>query len=190
VHFKSNEYDGGVAAVVRFYQAEWLARLDDFDSLAGLFVGGATPVTNPGAAALTESKRLPLLWDRIRASTSTFRAAMPETRDVQDAPWLRAADEWVIKGAYSNTGDEVVFPDRLPRRARFALAIRIAAQPKRWVAQRRFQTAPVATPFGEARPCIGVYTIDGRVAGTYVRIATSEIVDGGAIDAACFVEAA
>ncbi len=188
--FKSSEYDGRVAAIVRFYQAEWLAQLDELDSLLGLFVGGATPVTNPGAAALTESKRLPLLWDRLRASTSAFRAAMPEAREVRDAPWLRAADEWVIKGAYSNTGDEIVFPDRLPLRARLALAIRVAAQPKRWVAQRRFQTAPIATPFGEARPCIGVYTIDGRVAGTYVRIATSEIVDGGAIDAACFVEAA
>jgi uncharacterized circularly permuted ATP-grasp superfamily protein len=115
---------------------------------------------------------------------------MPDTREVGDAPWLRAPDEWVIKGAYSNTGDDVVFPDQLSRRARLALAVRLAAQPRRWVAQGRFLTARVATPQGEVHPCIGVYTIDGRVAGTYVRVATSEIVDGGAVDVACFVEAA
>jgi hypothetical protein len=189
IRFCSSEYGGAVSAVVRFYQAEWIAQLEGFPRLRHLFVDGTTPVTNPGAAVLTESKRLPLLWDRLRSTTSTFRAVMPATRDVRSAPWLRDADEWVVKAAYGNTGDAVFLPDRLTTRARAALALRTAASPSRWVAQRRFRMAPVATPNGDGRACIGVYTIDGRTAGTYARIATSEIVDSAAIDVACLVEA-
>jgi hypothetical protein len=188
--FRGEQYDGGIAAVVRFYQAEWLSTLRSYGALEALFVGKGTPVTNSGAAVLTESKRLPLVWDRLRASTDAFRSAMPEAREPRDAPWWTEPDRWVIKGTYSNTGDVVIFPDRCSRRQRLALAVRIAAQPTAFVAQRRFHTTPVESPRGATQPCIGVYTIDGRVAGAYARLATSNVVDGSAIDVACLVEAA
>jgi uncharacterized circularly permuted ATP-grasp superfamily protein len=94
----------------------------------------------------------------------------------------------VLKGTYSNTGDEVVFPEALTRSARLALVARVLARPTRWVAQRRFTTAAVPTPFGDARLCIGVYAVEGRAAGAYVRLATRAIVDGAAIDAPLLVE--
>jgi hypothetical protein len=187
IRFSGPTYDGTVAAVVRFYQAEWLAELRDFPAFRGLFEG-AVPVTNPGAAALTESKRLPLVWDRLRATTSAFHRAMPETRDARAAPWLLEPDEWVIKGAYSNTGDLVLLPHRMTRAARIALAARVFAEPTRWVAQRRFHVAPIDAPSEAVRACLGVYTVDGRVAGAYARIATGEVVDGAAIDVACLLE--
>jgi glutathionylspermidine synthase len=51
-----------VGAIFRFFQAEWLARGPA--EARYLFAGGQVPVANPGVAVLTESKRLPLLWDR------------------------------------------------------------------------------------------------------------------------------
>jgi hypothetical protein len=186
--FTTSEYAGPVGALVRFHQAEWLARLRHLGSIEGLFVGGLTPVTAPGTAVFTESKRLPLLWDRLKAPSTAFREAMPESRDPRAAPWMRHPDEWVLKGTYSNTGDEVVFPEALTRSARLALVARVLARPTRWVAQRRFTTAAVPTPFGDARLCIGVYAVEGRAAGAYVRLATRAIVDGAAIDAPLLVE--
>ena len=49
-----------LAAIVRFYQGEWLAGLRRSVSRRHLFVG-ETPVANPGCAILSESKRLPLV---------------------------------------------------------------------------------------------------------------------------------
>ena len=37
-------------------------------------------------------------------------------------------------------------------------------------------------------PCVGVYTIDGRAAGAYVRLSHRPIVDYRAIDAALLIE--
>ena len=95
--------DRPLAAVVRFYQGEWLARLPRNVGWECLFVGGRTPVTNPGITLLTESKRFPLAWDAGRrrglfgaerpacgTPMPTWRQLLPETRDPRDAPWSAA----------------------------------------------------------------------------------------------------
>jgi hypothetical protein len=187
--FESAEYAGPVGAIVRFYQSEWLGRLRSLRALEGLFVGGRTPVAGPGTAVLTESKRVPLVCSELRAECAVFVDAMPESRDPRAAPWLRQADEWALKGTYSNTGDQVVFPDRLSGRARLGLAARVSLDPTAWVAQRRFTTALVATPLGDVRPCIGVYTVDGDARGAYARLATRDIVDAAAVDVPLLLEA-
>jgi hypothetical protein len=101
-------YQGPVDAIVRFYQAEWLARLRCRAAWAPLFRGGRTPVANPGSAALGESKRLPLVFADLKAPMATWRKLLPETRAPEDAPFWR--DEgWLVKPAYGNTGDDVSF---------------------------------------------------------------------------------
>lgn len=179
--------DEEVGLVYRFYQAEWLAGLDSFEALKWLFSRGPVPIVNPGVAAITESKRLPLAFPDLEARTITLRSLFPETRAPSAVDWLREPEEWVLKGAYSNTGDAVIFPERLSRSARVGLAARVLARPAAWVAQRRFRPVPISTPRGSAHAAIGVYAIDGKVAGAYVRIATSHIVDARALDVACLV---
>ena len=48
---------------------------------APLFVGGQTPVCNPGIAVLTESKRFPLVWDQLSTALPTWRRLLPTTAD-------------------------------------------------------------------------------------------------------------
>ena len=90
-----------LGAIVRFYQGEWLAGFR-----AGhwrpLFRGGRTPVANPGIAAISESKRFPLVWDSLRTPLPTWRALLPETREPREAPWRRDGT-WLVKSALSNT---------------------------------------------------------------------------------------
>jgi glutathionylspermidine synthase len=177
---------GRVSAIVRFYQAEWLARLPRRSAWRPLFAGGRTRVANPGVAALSESKRLPLIWDRLRTRVPTWRRLLPETRSLRAAPWSRD-EHWVIKSAYSNTGDSVLVRSAMTAAAWRRRSWFLHLSPGRWIAQRRFSVAPVA--YGEEKlfPCIGVYTVDGVAAGAYGRLASGVIVDGQARDAAVLV---
>jgi len=179
-------HDQRLGAVLRFYQAEWLA------SLAGAaeryFGLARTPVLNPGRCAVIESKRFPLTWAELRtARLPTWRQLLPETVDPRDAPW-RQDDAWLLKTAFCNTGDTVsvrslMDPERFRRVARAARWF-----PGEWVAQRRFQPVPLATPLGEMFPCLGVYTVAGRAVGVYARLSRSPVVDFSALDVPLLVE--
>jgi hypothetical protein len=186
-HLRAAWHDGPLATVVRFFQAEWLARLPRPERWLGLIAGGRTPVTNPGSAVLTESKRFPLAWDRLTVPLPTWRRLLPESRDPRDAPW-RKDDGWLLKTALCNTGDTVTARDLVPPK-RWRAACRSAwLRPGQWVAQRRFATVPVPTPIGDVYPCVGVYTIDGRACGAYTRVAARPVIDYRAIDVALLVE--
>jgi glutathionylspermidine synthase len=177
-----------LAAVVRFFQGEWLVGLSRATAWQHFFRGGRTPVTNPGTALLTESKRLPLVWDGLRTPLPTWRELLPTTRDPRDAPW-RTDGAWVLKSALSNNGDAVAHPSWSDPAAWRSARRGARWRPRDWVAQRRFDTLELDTPIGLARPCLGVYAIDGRVAGIYGRLATKAIVDYAAIDVAVLIDA-
>jgi hypothetical protein len=173
--------------VVRFYQAEWIVRLPAREAWAPLFGGARTPVTNAGVAALTESKRLPLLWDELDAPSTAWQRILPQTRDPRGARDLLRGD-WVLKPAYGNTGDDVTVRRAVSAASWARCAVSALARPSRWVAQRRFTVTPLDTPRGRLHPCIGVYVVDGRAAGAYGRLALGAVVDYAAIDAAVLVD--
>jgi hypothetical protein len=176
-----------IDAIVRFYQAEWIAALPGRASWLPLFRGGRTPVTNPGIAALTESKRLPLLWDDLAARSTTWRSVLSETRDPRDARDLASGD-WVLKPAFGNTGDDVTLRGACARSTWWLRALAAMARPRRWVAQRRFRSEALDSPRGPVHVCIGVYAVDGRAVGAYGRLSPSPVIDYAAIDAAVLVE--
>ncbi len=173
---------GPLGAVVRFVQAEWLARD------RGFFRRPTTPVLNPATAAVVESKRFPLVWDALRTAVPTWRALLPETADPRAVPWRRD-DRWLLKTAFCNTGDTVSAAGWLPPAQWRAAGRDARLRPGRWVAQRRFATVPLATPAGPRYPCLGVYTVAGRAAGVYGRLSAGPVVDFAAVDVAVLVEA-
>jgi len=176
-----------VAAIVRFYQGEWLARISRRFECRNLFVGARTPLTNPGSAIVTESKRLPLVWDEINVACPTWKRLLPETRDPRDAPWSRD-NSWLLKSAFCNTGDSVTAHDLLPAKVWRKRRFDVLLNPRQWIAQRRFETTPLDTSVGAVYPCIGVYTIDGRACGIYGRVSTGPVVTYAAMDVAVLVE--
>ena len=186
---RSNYYSGPLGAVVRFYQGEWLANLPERTGWRKLFAGAETPVANPGSALLTESKRLPLIFDDLpdSISTSACRRFFPETRDPRDVNWEDDA-AWLLKTAFCNTGDTVAIRELLPASKWNEVVRDVRRSPHDWLAQRRFETVAVVSPLGPIYPCIGVYTINAKAAGVYARISTQPIIDFTAIDAALLVE--
>jgi glutathionylspermidine synthase len=172
--------------LVRFYQGEWLAELPVRSGWPNMFRPTRTVVTNPGYSLLAESKRLPLLWGRFANRTCTLERLFPKCLDPRDIDL--GEEDWVFKVVFSNTGDEVVIPALLDEDARRRIRRQIQRQPEKWVAQRRFYSLPVG-PASRALlyPCIGVYTINGKAAGAYVRLSRGPVTDYRAIEAALLV---
>lgn len=185
-HLRTAWHEGPLAAIVRFYQAEWLARLGRRADWRPLFVSGRTPVGNPGCAAVSESKRFPLVWDELGLPLPAWREHLPETRDPRDAPWRRD-DGWLVKSAYCNTGDSVAWAGLQPRRRWLKTLLDVALHPESWVAQRRFRTLPIDTPRGPMFPCIGVYTIGGRACGIHGRLSPTPVINYAATDVAVLI---
>jgi glutathionylspermidine synthase len=171
--------------VLRFFPAEWLPNLPHACGWASFFRGGRTPVANPATAVLTQSKRFPLTWDSLSGRLPTWRARLPETRDPRDAPWER--DEgWVLKPALGRVGEDVLIQGVINDAEWRQVARHVRRHPGQWVAQRRF----ASSPFEAGRPlhaCVGVYTVNGRTAGAYGRLASRPLIDAQARDAAVLV---
>jgi hypothetical protein len=146
-----------------------------------------TPITNPGIAVISESKRFPLLWDELTTPMAAWRALLPETRDPRAVPWERD-DTWLLKTALCNNGDTVSARDRMGARRWKRLARAVRWFPGGWVAQKKFRTLPIDTPLGVMFPCIGIYTVNGRTCGAYARLGRSPIVDFAATDVALLIE--
>jgi hypothetical protein len=169
--------------IVRFYQAEWLPHLSPRCGWQNLFSGGATPVSNSGISVLLESKRFPLLLEELPLQLPACRALFPRTFEPRAVNW-KSDERLIIKSALSNNADSVGNAALLPREHWENLARAIAAAPEEWVAQERFEPVPLDTPLGPVFPCIGVYTVNGKAAGIYGRVARKKIVDYEAIDIA------
>jgi glutathionylspermidine synthase len=178
---------GTLAAIVRFFQAEWLSALPRPNRWRNFFRPSRTPILNTAASILLESKRFPLVWDALRSPLPTWRAVLPPTFDPRDLRWRRD-DSWLLKTAFCNTGDSISARDLLDARAWRTAERDALRHPDQWIAQRRFHVEPLDSPIGAVRPCIGVYTINGNAAGIYGRLSTRPVVDYRAIDVAVLID--
>lgn len=174
-----------LGALVRFFPAEWLAELRSGPMVRALFRGLRTPATNPGAALLAQSKRLPLLWDALGVDVPTWRALLPETRDPRsiDASAL-AGDDWVLKPALGRVGADIALPGATPPKERAQITKEARRRPREWIAQRCFTTLPLSCEQGARYPCLGVFTLDGKAVGVYGRLSATPLVDHRAQDVA------
>jgi glutathionylspermidine synthase len=176
-------------AVYRFVPAEWLDRFPWVARAGRLANGGKTPVTNPVAAVLTQSKRFPALLDRLRCRTPTWRSVVPETRAPEDDVAWEDDPSWVLKPALAHEGDRIGIRGVTPDAEYRILARSVRRDPAGWAVQRRFAGVPIDTPDGERYPSVGVYVVDGRAAGAYGRVATRPLIDARAQDAVVLVGA-
>lgn len=173
-------------AMVRFFPAEWLPNLGSAGSWQPYFVGGETPVSNPGRALVLQTKRFPLVWGNLRTELATWRELLPETRDAGDIGCL-PSDEWVLKPALGRVGEGVGIKGVSSRNDLEDVVQRVRRRPRQWVAQRRFEIVPVSTDDGPRYPCIGVFTLGRKAAGLYGRISETPIIDRDARDVAVLI---
>ena len=186
-HLDTAWHRGPVGAIVKFYQAEWLSRLPRKSGWQFLFRRGQTPVANPALAVLSESKRFPLIWEKLSPSLPTWRALLPETRDPREVTWRRD-DGWLLKTSLCNNGDTVSIRELIRPSDWSRTCFGVRFFPGKWVAQRRFESLPVSTPVGPRHACIGIYTVNGRAVGAYARLSEKPVIDFAAADVALLLE--
>jgi len=173
--------------VVRFYRVEWLSQLPGWTGWKHIFRGkGPTRVINPAIAAISESKRLGLCFHHLSGRAATFRRLLPQCREPSEIRGLPKAD-WALKATYSNTGDEVHLGTDMTFRDWSRLLAKATRDPRRWVAQRRFETLSLPSMAGPVKPCVGVFVIAGRAAGAYVRLSRRQITDACALETPLFI---
>jgi glutathionylspermidine synthase len=177
---------GEPAVLVRFFPGEWLCELRPDSIWTPWFVGSATPLSNPGSALLVQSKRFPLTWPELRSPLDAWRELLPATKCPSDVRDFSQGD-WVLKPIFGRVGEDVAIAGVTEHRSFDAILRAARKHPDEWVAQRRFETAPLETERGPRYACLGIFTVDGRAAGAYGRVATKPLIDQEAQDAAVLV---
>ena len=181
-------YTGPLDSLARFYPAEWLPSTPSESQWQHFFRGSRTPLSNPGAALLVQTKRFPLVWDELATPLDTWRALLPETRSPREVAW-RADSAWLVKPALGRVGDGIGMRDVVEPREWRAIERSARWFPSSWVAQQRFEAVAVECAGERLFPCLGVYVIDGQRAGVYGRIARRALIDARAQDIAVLVKA-
>ncbi len=176
-----------LSAIVRFFPGEWLPNLPGACGWTWLFAGGHTPLSNPATALVTQSKRFPLIWDELATPLRAWRSLLPETRSPSDVDW-RGDEAWVLKPALGRVGDGIGLRGATPQRQWRQIARDAFWRPHDWVAQRRFEAIPIETSDGPRYPVLGIFTINGRAAGIYGRLASRPLIDCKAQDVAVLVQ--
>lgn len=168
--------------LVRFFPAEWLPNLRPASAWRSWFCGGKTPMSNPGSAILIQSKRFPLIWEKLKTPLRTWRNLLPETKRPTEVPI--DSSEWVFKPVFGRVGEDIAIRGVTEQRAYDEITKDVKRHPDKYVAQRRFDAVPIETPAGRRFGCIGVFTLDGRAVGAYGRIASKPLIDQDAQDVA------
>ncbi len=179
---------GPVDFIFRFFPAEWLTALPPRCSWWHLLGSSETPLCNPACAIITQSKRFPLVWDELPVPLPTWEALLPKTFDVRDISRRGlVAESLVFKPAFGRVGDMIKMHGLTPEKELLKINRSIRRHPKGWITQKRFEAVPLSTPSGNVFPCVGVYTLDGKVIGAYGRIASRPLIDHLAQDAAVLI---
>ncbi len=171
---------GPIDGIVRFFPAEWMPELPASSGWRGYF-DALTTMCNPPQALLGQSKRLPLVWDRLDVDVPAWRAALPETRDPREAPW-RTDETWLLKPAFGRVGEDIAWRGSGKAKDWRRLSRSATLWPRHWIAQRRFESRALPTRNGARHLCVGVFTIDGKASGFYGRLATGGIIEKHAQD--------
>jgi glutathionylspermidine synthase len=177
---------GNPAVIVRLSPAEWLPSMCDGDDWEPWFHERRTPLSNPGRALILQSKRFPLVWDELKTELPTWRKLLPESACPSQTKNLDQ-DVWVLKPAFGRVGEDVGIRG-ITEADQYSAILRAARKRENlWIAQQRFEVVPIPTEDGEVFPCIGVFTVNGRMAGLYGRAAHTALIDHNAFDVAVLV---
>jgi len=182
-HAATSWFEGSIELVLRFFPAEWLPNTRGEGDWRAYFAGSRTPISNPGAALLVQSKRFPLAWEALSVELPTWRALLPETRSPREVDW-RHDEAWILKPALGRVGEDVGVRGVLAASDWKRIARAASWWPSSWVAQRRFESVALELEGAALHPCLGVYVIDGHAAGIYGRVARRPLIDSRARDVA------
>ena len=177
--------EGPIDGIARFFPLEWLTNLPRKSGWKGYF-DCKVPSCNHPAAILTQSKRLPLVWDELGVDIPAWKKLLPETRDPKS---IKPQDtDWIYKPAFGRVGGGISIREAITGKEHKLIQKDARRQPGDWVAQRKFTSRPLTDINGETyHLCVGVFTVNGKSAGFYGRISPYPRIDDRAKDISLLV---
>lgn len=171
--------EGNIDGIVRFFPVEWLPNLPRKTNWKGYFQNETVACNHP-SVILTQSKRLPLVWDKLGLDLPAWKMLLPETTAY---PGGRAPKGWIFKPALGRVGEGISIAEAITVQEKKKIEKSARRQKDDWVLQETFISQPVPAQSGEAfHLCIGVFTVDGESAGFYARISEYPRIDAKARD--------
>jgi hypothetical protein len=169
-------------AALRFFPGDWLLFARDGESW---FERHPKKLSNPLHALFSQNKFFPIACAAANIDAPVWRRYLPAT-----AP-LRVGDLFgsphVAKPSFGRVGEDVARIDDLPFAKRLWLAASLLREKGLWIRQRRFDSVNLGSESEPLHACIGVYCVDGKVAGCYGRLSPVRVIGMSAADAPVFV---
>lgn len=177
--FTNEEIDG----IVRFFPLEWLDNLSKKYKYEGYFKTNIPQANNP-VNIIVQSKRLPLVWDKLQLDLPSWNKLLPKTIDVKTV--LKNKEEYknyIFKPVLGRVGEGISIKEVLKENELKRINKLVKKYPKQWISQERFNSVPVISDDGTPyHLCIGVFTVNNKAAGFYGRISETPRIDSTAID--------
>ena len=167
-------------AIIRFFPLEWLTTLPKSSKWVSYF-NSNIPSCNHPIAMLTQSKRLPLVWDQLSCKKDTWKQMLPKT--IEPKLTKKVEGDWIYKPALGRVGEGISIKGAIPPKEVKKITKAALRSPKNWIAQQMFYSQPFITEEKEEMHiCIGVFTVDGKRAGFYGRVSPYIRIDANAKD--------
>ena len=169
----------GIDGIVRCFPAELMEHAKGLDWVN--FLNSDTPSCNHPIAVLTQSKRLPLVWDKLDVGIDTWKKMLPKTTGIKRAFWDK---RFILKPAFGRTGEGINIPGTISLEENRAIVADASINPNQWVAQKMFKSRL----FNNMHICIGAFVVDGMFAGFYGRASDKLRIDADASDVPVLVK--
>jgi len=166
-------------AIMRYFPVEWLEFKKGVDWRS--FINTKTLSCNHPIALLTQSKRLPLVWDELDFDIPFWKQLLPETVCVTA---LTEEDGWILKPAFGRVGEGINIPGTISDAENQDIKMTAREYPTQWVAQRMFESLPV----DGLHLSLGVFVVDGQFAGLYGRTSRLPKIDTDASEVPVLVK--
>ena len=161
----------GIDGIVRYFPVEWLEFTEGVDWIS--FINSKTTSCNHPIALLTQSKRLPLIWDKLGVEVPTWKKLLPETKCTNS---LNQDKDWILKPAFGRVGEGINVPGTMSLEEEQAVYEAADLNPDQWVAQKVFKSLPI----DGMHLTLGVFVVDSEFAGLYARGSAKPRIDSDA----------
>jgi len=171
--------EGYLDGIIRFFPLEWLMNLSRKSGWQGYFESETLSCNHP-AAIFTQSKRLPLVWDKLDTDISMWKNLLPETKSPKEVKF--DDEKWIFKPALGRVGEGISIKEAITDSEMKNIKKAVRIVPSEWIAQRKFKSKALEINGESYHLCIGVFTVDSKFAGFYGRISPYPRIDANARD--------
>jgi len=166
-----NDLPKDIDVIMRYYPTEWLEYVENFDWKQ--FINSNVIFGNHPVALFSQSKRLPVIWDKLNIDIPFWKKLLPETKCPTE---INIEDDWIFKPAFGRVGEGISISDSISKEEEEDIINAVQEFPKQWVAQKMFESVPVE----DLHICVGAYVADGKFAGYLGRTSKKTRIDGEA----------